>query len=195
MPRLTKEQIDEEILDAAAGLFARHGVEQTSVQRIADAVGYSKTGLLHRFASKEAIQEATITHTVAAFEEIAADVATLPVGRSRDQAVLEKLFDATVQRPGLVAFMLTGVSQGALSLEKLDALGEVIFRSFGVEFTPAGDDPSPDVLRGCVRITSAVCGLAMTKLAFSDLTPEFLRADLVRTALGALGHPTNEMEN
>jgi hypothetical protein len=54
---------------------------------------------------------------------------------------------------------------------------------------------TPEVLGGCVRITSAVCGLAMSKLAFSDVDHELLRADLVRTALGALGHRTNDEEN
>jgi hypothetical protein len=38
MPRPTKSEIDAEIIDRAAGLFARYGFENTSLQQIADAV-------------------------------------------------------------------------------------------------------------------------------------------------------------
>ena len=44
----------------AAGLFARHGFAHTSVQQVADAVGYSKPGLLHRFGSKDALFQAAL---------------------------------------------------------------------------------------------------------------------------------------
>jgi AcrR family transcriptional regulator len=55
-----RQQVDEGILDRAAGLFARHGFEQTSLQAVADAVGLSKAGLLHHFPSKGALHEAVM---------------------------------------------------------------------------------------------------------------------------------------
>ena len=192
MPRLTKDQIDEEIFEATAALFARHGIEQTSVQRIADAVGYSKTGLLHRFPSKEALEEATVAHTVDRFEAIAARVLDLPTGRDRNRAVLEALVDLAARRPGLVSFMLTSISQGLLSADRLDVLGEVLFRSFGTEFLPAGSSVSPALLDRGIRITSAVGGLAVTSLAFCDVDQDTLRPHLVAAALAALGHTERE---
>jgi hypothetical protein len=39
--RQTSEQIDRAILDTAAHMFASHGYAGTSVQQVADAVGYS----------------------------------------------------------------------------------------------------------------------------------------------------------
>ncbi|WP_199725699.1 helix-turn-helix domain-containing protein [Nocardiopsis sp. Huas11] len=56
----TSEQIDAQIVDRAAGLFARHGFENTSVQQIADATGYSKAGVLRRFVTKDASSDAAI---------------------------------------------------------------------------------------------------------------------------------------
>src|SRR3712207_9533441 len=53
--RQTAADIDHAILDVAAGIFATHGYAHTSVQQVADAVGYSKPGLLHRFGSTEAL--------------------------------------------------------------------------------------------------------------------------------------------
>lgn len=192
MPRLTKEQIDEEILEAAAALFARHGIEQTSLQRVADAVGYSKTGLLHRFPSKEVLEEATVTHTVEHFERIAAQVADLPTGPGRDRAVVEALVGLAGQRPGLVSFMLTSISQGALSPARLDHLGEVLFRSFGTQFVTSGEPPTSGELDRGVRITTAVSGLAFTSLAFCDLDAATVRPHLITAALAALGHSDEE---
>jgi AcrR family transcriptional regulator len=199
MPRLTKEQIDEEILEAAAALFARHGLEQTSVQRIADAVGYSKTGLLHRFPTKEAIAEATIAHTVDHFEAVAAVVDGTAPGVARDRKVLEALVVLAAGRPGLVSFMLTSISQGVLTGERLDVLGEVLFRAFGASLPTPGAEPTPAEVTRAVRITSAVGGLAVTSLAFCDVPTTDLTDDLVAAALGALGHgpgtPHHESEN
>lgn len=192
MPRLTKEQIDEEILETAAALFARHGIGQTSLQRVADAVGYSKTGLLHRFPTKEALEEATVAHTVQRVEGIAARVAPLPPGPGRDRAVLEALADLAAHRPGLVSFMLTAISQGSLSTDRLDVLGEVLFRSFGAGFVPAGEPLPPEALARGIRITSAIGGLAVTSLAFCDLDAGTVRPHLIAAALGALGHPHRE---
>ena len=192
MPRLTKEQIDEEILEAAAALFARHGIEQTSVQRVADAVGYSKTGLLHRFPSKEALEEATVAHTAGHFERVATRVADLPTGPGRDRAVLEALVTLAERRPGLVSFMLTTISRGALSSDRLDHLGEVLFRSFGTEIVKDGEPPSAADLDRGVRITTAVSGLAVTSLAFCDLDAATVRPHLITAALAALGHTAEE---
>ena len=60
MLRPTKAEIDAEIIDRAAGLFARHGFAHTSLQQIAEAVKYRKAGLLHHYPSKQAIYEAAI---------------------------------------------------------------------------------------------------------------------------------------
>ncbi|MBB2900586.1 AcrR family transcriptional regulator [Kineococcus radiotolerans] len=192
MPRMTKEQIDEEILETAAALFARHGIGQTSLQRVADAVGYSKTGLLHRFPTKEALEEATVAHAVERVERIAARVSPLPPGPARDRAVLEALADLAEHRPGLVSFLLTALSQGSAAAGRLDVLGEVVFRSFGAGSVPAGEPLPPEAVARGVRITSAIGGLAVTSLAFSDLAPGAVRPHLLAAALSALGHPDQE---
>jgi len=47
-----------QILEAAERLFYRNGYEQTSVQDIIDALGYSKGGFYHHFDSKLALLDA-----------------------------------------------------------------------------------------------------------------------------------------
>lgn len=48
-----RQELREGILDAARELFAREGVEQISMRRLAEAVGYSPGTLYLHFASKE----------------------------------------------------------------------------------------------------------------------------------------------
>src|SRR3954453_1614531 len=108
MPRPTKQQIDDEILETPASLFARHGFRETSVQRIADAVGYSKTGLLHRYPSKEALQAAVIDRGLAEMRAITAEVDRLPPGPGRDRAALTGVARLAMHRPGSVRLLLTG---------------------------------------------------------------------------------------
>src|SRR3954453_6827502 len=59
--RQSAAEIDHAILDVAAGMFATPRFAHSSGQQIADAVGYSKPGLLHRFGSKEALHRAGLT--------------------------------------------------------------------------------------------------------------------------------------
>jgi TetR/AcrR family transcriptional regulator len=54
---------------AAVRLFARHGIEGTSVQQIADEVGVSKQALLYHFASKEGLRSAALEEMVAVWRK------------------------------------------------------------------------------------------------------------------------------
>jgi AcrR family transcriptional regulator len=53
-------QRQDEILDAAAPLFARHGYRQTDVQELADTIGVAKGTVYNYFPSKEALFLATV---------------------------------------------------------------------------------------------------------------------------------------
>ena len=108
--RPTRQEIDDEIVERAAALFARYGFQETSVQRIADAVGYSKTGLLHRFPTKEALQDAVIERWAEKVRDIAARVGDLPTGPERDRAVITELVDLALRGPGVVSLLLAALS-------------------------------------------------------------------------------------
>ena len=177
MPRLTREQIDEEIVDAAAALFARYGAD-TSLQRIADAVGYSKTGLLHRFPTKEALQDAVAARWTQALRAVAAGVRDLPVGPDRDRAVLAAVVDLALRRPGIVALVVTALMNdtGALPVD-----ADVLFEAFGTDRTA---DPARSL-----RIGTAIAGLAVVSVAATrQAEPAAIRDPLIDAAFDALGH-------
>lgn len=55
----------EEIVQKAIETFASTGFQDTSFQKIADALGLSQSAVLHHFRSKEALLEAALRHIVA----------------------------------------------------------------------------------------------------------------------------------
>ncbi len=111
--RQTSAEIDHAILDIAAGIFATHGYAHSSVQQIADAVGYSKPGLLHRFGSKDALYGAVLAEV----SETVHDVVTLAekhTGADDQLArVMERVTRRALDRPGMVRMMLRAFEPAA----------------------------------------------------------------------------------
>ena len=183
MPRQTREELDDAIIDCAATLFARHGFKETSIQRIADAVGYSKTGLLHRYPSKEALQQAVLDRCVGEMRQISGAVADRPAGPGRDRAVIEALVGLTMRRPGFVALLLSIVSTfgpGEVP-PHMEAIGEDVFAAFAV-------DPDADVAR-TVRVVGALGALAVAAVACQHHSAADVRALLAAVSFDALGYP------
>ena len=191
MPRQSKQEIDDEIVEHAAALFAQHGFRETSVQRIADAAGYSKTGLLHRFPSKEALWEAALGSCSTAIEQVATPAA-LPDGPDRDRAMLAQLADLALARPGSVTLALAVLTRPADPDEhaRLEDIIQPLMRAFGV----APDHTDPDRV---VRVITALGGLALTAVALNGPHPldqvrnrpiDEIREYLVAASYGALGH-------
>lgn len=102
--RETAQSIDERILDTAAALFAVHGFERTSLKQVADAAGYSKTGLLHRFPSKQSLLDATQALVIRKLDE-ARDATADAVSDGPAQATAA-IIDGALSYPGVVQFLV-----------------------------------------------------------------------------------------
>jgi AcrR family transcriptional regulator len=180
MPRPTKQEIEDEILETAASLFARHGFKETSIQRVADAVGYSKTGLLHRYPTKEALQAAVVERALTDMRAIAEEAEGLPVGAARDRVVIAGVARLALARPGAVALLLSGL-MSAPDSAMLQQVGGVVFAAFGVDDQCVTDVELPRLL----RIVGALGALAVTAVAL----PDKVHLDaLVEVSYDALGH-------
>jgi len=110
MVRPLRRHVDEQILDRAAGLFARHGFAHTSLKDLADAVGLSKAGLLHHYPSKEALFDAAQEMGRAHSRRVLEQVLPLPSGPARDRRAVELLVDFALDRPGLIALASRAIS-------------------------------------------------------------------------------------
>lgn len=104
--RQTSAEIDHAILDVAAGIFATHGYAHSSVQQIADAVGYSKPGLLHRFGSKEALYRAVLAEVSETVDDVVTLAEQHAAGDDQLRRVLERVTQRALDRPGMVRMML-----------------------------------------------------------------------------------------
>ncbi|GAB32683.1 TetR/AcrR family transcriptional regulator [Gordonia otitidis] len=91
-PRLVEQRrrgatAREEILDAAAELFCRHGYTGTSTRMIAEAVGIRQASMYHYFTTKDdilaALLDATVVGSLERARELLAD----------DRAPLDRLLD------------------------------------------------------------------------------------------------------
>ena len=104
--RQTAAQIDHAILDVAAASSRRTASHHASVQQIADAVGYSKPGLLHRFGSKEALHRAVLNEVSETVQEIVGHAVAHSTQPDQITQVLELMTRKALDRPGMVQMML-----------------------------------------------------------------------------------------
>lgn len=185
--RTSDAQIDEAILDAAAGLFARQGFDRTSVQQVADAVGYSKTGLLHRFPSKAALLVAVDSLIEARLGEMTATLLAHPLGPERTHAALEGVTAVALQVPGLLEYE---VDQLARQHDAADCgpLDKGVAQPFFT--TLLGDDPTPEHQVRLMLALQLICNgaLVAAKPPLRDLG-DSLPSLLVDLAAAVAGIP------
>lgn len=137
--RPSTEEIDTAILDAAAEIFARHGYAGTSVQQVADVVGYSKTGLLRRFPSKQALYDGVLDHVAGQLERLADEAAAGTPALRRD--VLRSAASACFAHPGAVMLMLEVLRPGAdlPGADRLDGLAHQLLDHLTVDLADTRD--------------------------------------------------------
>ncbi|WP_371656112.1 MULTISPECIES: TetR/AcrR family transcriptional regulator [unclassified Streptomyces] len=184
MPRPTRAELDAEIVEAAAELFTAQGYLGTSVQEIADRVGYSKTGLLHRFPSKERLLAATLRGPLTEFAALRATWSALPDGPERHRRASADLVDLALRHRSRLALLFNSglpVLPGALAgVEGMGDLGDHRTETLAAF-------AYPDDLAGTIRAQLAVTGLVSTVAARQDVPDDLLRAPLLRAFRAACG--------
>ncbi len=132
--RPSSASIDATIVDVAAGLFAAQGVDGTSLQQVADAVGYSKTGLLHRFPSKQALHDAA---TARAEEVLGAVLAELSAAApDLGEELLRSVARHAVAHPGLVDLVVSRLSAAPPVEDRLHGLVVRVIEQLAADGTP-----------------------------------------------------------
>jgi AcrR family transcriptional regulator len=116
-----------EILDAAVSVFADSGFRGGTLRDIAARVGLSQAGVLHYFATKDALLEATLRRRDdLALERMTADLPTAepPTGLALLEAFVSLVADNTTT-PGLVALYAVLSGEGTAP----DHPGNAYFRT------------------------------------------------------------------
>ncbi|MEI4271825.1 helix-turn-helix domain-containing protein [Klenkia sp. LSe6-5] len=182
MTRAVRQHADADILDRAAALFARRGFAKTSVQEIADAVGLSKTGLLHHFPSKDALHTAVTVQADGLAEQVLSVALRAPEGPERDRATVEVLVDIAFAHPGLVTLLLSPAAEEPAP-QCTSTAGDAALRAFGIVPGELPADPTR-----VVRVLGALGALAVLSLTATEHgTTTTWRPLVVATCLDALG--------
>lgn len=180
--RPTSAQVDAAVLDTAASLVARRGAKETSVQAVADATGFSKTGLLRRFPSKDALIDAALDQCVRLTESVHAEVAGLDDDRARDAATIAALVDLALRHPGWARVVLASIPpiEDERLLPGLARIGALVSDMFRL------DEASS--LHRRARVTGALGVLVTLALTYQDqTTAELARPLIVDVCLTTLG--------
>ena len=193
MRRPTRAEIDAEILDCAAGVFGRHGFARASIQQIADALKYSKAGLLHHYPSKKALFDAVVDRYEKMTRERIAKLGDFAPGIDRDRALVENVVDSTFEFPGMSTFAQQLAREGELLASeggerdpRFTALGLEVVASLGVDLA----DPDLDRL---ARAFTALAGANFSaRLAVTMGLQREWRAPIIAAAMAALGHGSHD---
>jgi hypothetical protein len=172
---------DDDLVDRAAGVLARHVLAGTALQHAAYASALARDGLLRHFPRESDLSAAVRDLTARGTGALVARAAALPPGRERERVVVEGLVDLTLAWPGVAAL---GRSRLAAGVPDPDA------ETQGVRLlTALGIDPAHEHDRVVVA-AAALAGLDVAvQLTVAGHPPEAWRHLVVDTVLRAFGHP------
>ena len=191
--RLRGAQLEAATLDAVAGVFAARGVAATSVQAAAEAAGFSKTGLLSRYKTKDSLFAAVTTHSQSLISGILEEITPVKWGPERDDRAIELFTGMALASPGSMALLLAALTSAdddlRMALERTVPLIWRIFDSTTVNIdTVQMAVLHPDVFARRVRVVAAI-GAIVTVVAATDSTmPDaYLQPLISEAARNALG--------
>ena len=181
----TKGETRGRLLDTALGLFTLHGVEGTSLQMIADALGVTKAAVYYHFKTKDEITEAVAEPALREFTAILDHAVTITRPGPRTDYVIDEFVDLVVRNRVLVAVLCSDpgvmrvVDRAVHSSEALmPRLPQML----------AGPDADEAEL---VAAHVALAGVAMAggSPVFTTMDDETLRRHLANTMRRLLGRP------
>lgn len=179
------EDTRSRLLATALNLFTEHGVEGTSLQMIADALGVTKAAVYYHFKTKADITEAVAEPALRELDEILDEAERLRRRGARVDHVLQGLVDLVVRYRTLVA-LFTSDPGIARAVEK-SLQGA---QSFKVRLPAVLLGPEPDTA-SMVTAHVALAGIALAggSPELADLDDETLRTHLLDVGRRMLSRP------
>ena len=172
------------IITAALDLFGEHGVNGTSLQMIADALGVTKAAIYHQFPAKDDIVLAAIEVELVKLEATldAVEAEAISPGRAK------WCWPRSSTRPSSAAAWSSAVQHDPVVIRLLSK--HAPFRQLMERLSTVltGDAPGVDA-RVRAAMVSAAIGGAVTHPLVADLDDETLRAKLLTLSLQLLALP------
>jgi AcrR family transcriptional regulator len=181
----TKGDTRVRLLDTALGLFTLHGVEGTSLQMIADALGVTKAAVYYHFKTKDEITEAVCEPALREFDTIVDHAHTIRRPGARTDYLVDAFVDLVVRNRVLVAVVCTdpGIMRATERLVHSEDSAMLTLPRLLVG--PDADEAA------VVAAHVSLAGVAMAggSPAFAGMDDETLRHHLVDAMRRLLGRP------
>jgi AcrR family transcriptional regulator len=169
------------ILDIALELFSEHGFDGTTLQQIADRLGFSKAALYYHFRSKDDLLQALLAPAMTELEELLDAHESEPDTPGERRRFLEDYLDYLLGHRPLIAYMSSDL---AILAHPVFATGSAERRA-RLERRLAGDGLG---FTDQVRVAMAFRGIGGAIAQYPDAdTPQFRAAllDAVRALMRA----------
>jgi AcrR family transcriptional regulator len=174
------------LLTTALKLFTEHGVEGTSLQMIADALGVTKAAVYYHFKAKDEITEAVAEPALRELEIIAEEASKHRRRGAQTDHVLAGFVDLVVRHRSLVALFSSDPGITRAIEKSLDGSGA--FNKDRLLALLVG--PAPDTA-AMVTALVALTGIAMAGGSpdLAELDDDSLRSALLDVGKRLLGRP------
>lgn len=160
------------ILDAALELFSEHGFDGTTLQQIADRLGFTKAALYYHFRSKDDLLQALVRPAIEQIDALLDAHEGLPDTPARRRQFMEDYLDHLLGQRRLIAYMasdLAIVAHPAISAGSAD-------RQARLQALLVGDRLG---FKEQVRVTMAFRGIGGVIAHYPDADPVELREALI----------------
>jgi AcrR family transcriptional regulator len=174
------------LLHTALRLFTEHGVEGTSLQMIADALGITKAAVYYHFKTKAEITEAVAEPGIRDLDDLVLRAGAQKRRGAQVDLLLEGFVDLVVRHRTLVA--LFSSDPGLIRAIEKSAHGGM--EGFGQALLGILSGPDPDTTAR-VNAMVALTGIAMAGGSpdLAGLDDEELRTELLDVGRRLLGRP------
>jgi AcrR family transcriptional regulator len=183
MATAASETIDTRtrLIDAAVALFTRHSFAGTSLQMIADELGFTKAAIYHHFRTREQLLAAVLEPMLDELATVVDSAESKRTAHARAEHMLSSYATLAVRNRGLVAVLATDPSVAAALGERAE-WGDLIKRQLALL---ADVDPGP---AGEIRAAVVFAGIAAAAgPTWGNFDDDALREHLVEAGRRTLG--------
>jgi AcrR family transcriptional regulator len=173
------------LLTTALKLFTEHGVEGTSLQMIADALGVTKAAVYYHFKAKDEITEAVAEPALRELELIVEEASKHRRRGAQTDHVLAGFVDLVVRHRSLVALFSSDPGVTRAVEKSIDGSGDFKEKLLGLLMGPEPDTAA--VVTALVALTGIAMAGGSPDLA--ELDDESLRSALLDVGKRLLGRP------
>lgn len=170
----------QRLIDAATALFIRHSFAGTSLQMIADELGFTKAAIYHHFRTREQLLTAVLEPIIDEIRAVVEDAEARRGAHARAERMLTGYARIAVENPVLISVLAADPGVHSVLRARPDWT-DMIARQLALL---ADVDEGP---QGMIRARFVFAGIAGSAAQRGKVDPEWLQRQLVESGRRTLG--------